>query len=156
VLIDALCQISGTSESYTSQVPEPFTYIPEDQRSIAIADGSITSPFLEMFGRPPRDTGLESERSNRPTSDQRLHLLNSTHIRRKLERAMPRLMQNASKNRPRVAVENLYLAILSRYPTDEELAAVGEYVRPARSNPRDGMMDVAWALVNSAEFLYRH
>ena len=38
-----------------------------------------------MFGRPPRDTGLESERNNRPTAAQRLHLLNSSHIQRKIE-----------------------------------------------------------------------
>ena len=40
-----------------------------------------------MFGRPPRDTGLESERNNRPTADQRLHLLNSSHIQRKIEQS---------------------------------------------------------------------
>ena len=90
VLIDALCQITGTTESYSSIIPEPFTFIPEDQRSIALPDGSITSSFLEMFGRPPRDTGLESERNNRPTAAQRLHLLNSSHIRARSRRA-PRL-----------------------------------------------------------------
>ena len=87
VLIDALCQITGTTEQYSSLIPEPFTFIPEEQRSIALADGSITSPFLEMFGRPSRDTGLESERNNRPTAAQRLHLLNSSHIRRKIEQS---------------------------------------------------------------------
>ena len=60
VLIDALNQITGTTEKYSSAIPEPFTFIPEDQRSIALADGSITSSFLEMFGRPARDTGLQS------------------------------------------------------------------------------------------------
>lgn len=85
VLIDALNQITGTTEQYSSPIPEPFTYIPEGQRSIALPDGSITSPFLEQFGRPARDTGLEAERSNRPTAGQRLHLLNSTHIQRKIE-----------------------------------------------------------------------
>ena len=69
VLIDALDQITGTTEQYSSAIPEPFTFIPEDQRSIALPDGSITSSFLELFGRPPRDTGLESERNNRPTAD---------------------------------------------------------------------------------------
>ena len=64
MLIDALNQITGTTESYSSAIPEPFTFIPQDQRSIALADGSISSSFLEMFGRPPRDTGLESERNN--------------------------------------------------------------------------------------------
>ena len=62
VLIDALCQITGTTEQYSSVIPEPYTFIPEEQRSIALADASITSPFLEKFGRSPRDTGLESER----------------------------------------------------------------------------------------------
>ena len=51
VLIDALCWIAGDGESYWSPIPEPFTFIPEHQRSIALADGSITSPFLELFGR---------------------------------------------------------------------------------------------------------
>ena len=90
MLIDAICQITGTTEKYSSAIPEPFTFIPEDQRSIALPDGSITSSFLEMFGRPPRDTGLESERNNRLTAAQRLHLLNSSHIQRKIEQS-PRM-----------------------------------------------------------------
>jgi hypothetical protein len=84
VLIDALCKITGTKETYSSLIPEPFTFVPQDQRSIDLADGSITSQFLEMFGRPARDTGLESERKNNPTDAQRLHLLNSTHIQNKI------------------------------------------------------------------------
>ena len=86
VLIDALCQITGTTESYSSMIPEPFTFIPEKQRSITLPDGSITSSVLEMFGRPPRDTGLESERNNRMTAAQALHLLNSTHVRAKIQK----------------------------------------------------------------------
>ena len=87
MLIDALCQITGTTEEYSSPIPEPFTFIPEDQRSIALADGSTSSSFLELFGRPARDTGLESERNNQPTAAQRLHLLNSSHIRTKIEQS---------------------------------------------------------------------
>ena len=75
VLIDALCQITGTTEKYSSAIPEPYTFLPEGHRAIAMPDGSITSSFLETFGRPPRDTGLESERNNRITAAQRLHLL---------------------------------------------------------------------------------
>jgi hypothetical protein len=59
VLIDALCRISGTSEEYMSPIPEPFTFIPASSKTITLADGSITSKFLEMFGRPPRDTGAK-------------------------------------------------------------------------------------------------
>ena len=78
VLMDALCQITGTTESYSSMIPEPFTFIPEKHRSIMLPDGSITSSVLETFGRPSRDTGLESERNNRMTAAQALHLLNSS------------------------------------------------------------------------------
>ena len=86
-LIDAICQITGTAEDYSSPIPEPFTYLPENQRATTIPDGSIGSAFLDMFGRPPRDTGLASERNNTITAEQRLHLLNSSHIRSKSNKA---------------------------------------------------------------------
>lgn len=156
VLIDALCQITGTTESYSSAIPEPFTYIPEGQRSVSLPDGSISSSFLELFGRPPRDTGLESERNNRPAAAQRLHLLNSTHVQRKIEQGpkLQALMRNARN--PRAGVGHLYLAILSRYPTDEELKAIGEYSQSGAASGRQNIVDLIWALFNSAEFLYRH
>ena len=86
-LIDAICQVTGTTEEYSSAIPEPFTFLPEGERAIGIPDGSISSAFLDMFGRPPRDTGLEGERNNRPTADQRLHLLNSSHIQMKIQQS---------------------------------------------------------------------
>ncbi|MBU0640043.1 MAG: DUF1549 and DUF1553 domain-containing protein, partial [Planctomycetes bacterium] len=157
VLIDALCWICGPGESYTSAIPEPFTFIPEQQRTIALADGSITSQFLEMFGRPARDTGLESERDNRPTNAQRLHLLNSSHIQKKIEDSgrLRKLAQAARRDR-RLLVRSLYLTILSRYPTSTELDAALEYVDAAGGNPKRAINDLAWALINTKEFLYRH
>lgn len=178
VLIDALNQITGTTEQYSSPIPEPFTFIPEDLRSIALPDGSITSSFLEQFGRPSRDTGLESERSNRPTAGQRLHLLNSSHIQRKIEASptLQALFQSAGPppsarfNKARKAAQPvrsndarqpdeiatiLYLTILSRFPTAAELETTAEYVASASSR-REAGVDLAWALINSAEFLYRH
>ena len=88
-----------------------------------------------MFGRPPRDTGLESERNNRPTAAQRLHLLNSSHIQRKIEQSakLRALVQPGGK--PREIVNGLYLTILSRFPTDEELKTVEAYVQSGRRQP---------------------
>ncbi len=138
VIIDALNQITGTTESYSSIIPEPYTFIPENCRAIALPDGSITSSFLELFGRPPRDTGLESERNNRITAAQRLHLLNSSHVRDKLRNgpALRKLLQEGN------ATENLYLAILSRFPAEGEGGPAGE--------------TLAWTLINTTEFLFRH
>ena len=156
VLIDALCQITGTTESYSSTIPEPFTFIPEEQRSIALPDGSITSPFLEMFGRPPRDTGLESERNNRPTAFQRLHLLNSSHIHKKIEQSRKLRTKMAQYGRnPQRGVDYLYLSILSRLPTTEELATVKQHQQNSKRG-RKAYADLVWALINSKEFLYRH
>lgn len=191
VLIDALNQVTGTTEGYSSPVPEPFTFIPADQRSICLPDASITSSFLEMFGRPSRDTGLMSERTTTPTTDQRLYLLNSSHIQRKIEDS-PKLRsllfgptetssqetgredtggykrdkkgkkagryqkpEDKEALQPEEAAKKLYLLILSRYPTQEELRVVTTYAESG-SSKRDAVFDLAWALINSAEFLYRH
>jgi len=158
VLIDALCQITGTTEEYSSPIPEPFTFLPESRRSIALPDGSITSSFLEMFGRPPRDTGLESERTNDSTPAQRLHFLNSSHVRLKIEqsRTLRPLIASGQKNLRSAATE-LYLLILSRFPTDPELAIVEAYSRKSEeTRGTNALVDLAWALLNSTEFLCRH
>jgi len=156
VLIDALNQITGTTEKYSSPIPEPFTFIPEDQRSIALPDGSITSSFLEMFGRPPRDTGLESERNNRPTAAQRLHLLNSSHILKKIEQSRMIQYQLQGNKTPREITTGIYLGILSRFPTEQELRALAAHSQSGVARGREAVVDLAWALINSAEFLYRH
>lgn len=156
VLIDALNQISGTTEKYTSAIPEPFTFIPEDQRSIALPDGSITSSFLETFGRPGRDTGMETERNNRVTASQRLHLLNSTQVRKKIEQGPKIQALFRAKGNQREVIDNLYYTILSRPPTDQERQTVVDYTKMPGMDSRTAAQDLAWALVNSAEFLYHH
>src|ERR1017187_7494780 len=156
VLIDALDKITEGTENYSSAIPEPFTYIPENQRSIALEDGSITSSFLEMFGRPSRDTGLESERNNHPSADQRLHLLNSSVTQRKIEQSpMIKNLVVAGKT-PRDIASGMYLGILSRYPTEDELKLVEGYFQSGKVVRREAAVDLVWSLINSAEFLYRH
>ena len=155
VLVDAINQITGTSEQYSSAVPEPYTIMPNGERAIALPDGSISSPFLELFGRSPRDTGMESERNNRPTASQRLHLLNSSQIERRIEQG-PELQEIFCKSDPRAVLTSLYLTILSRYPAEEEVRIAAAYAQSSGLYRRNAAIDVAWALINSTEFLYRH
>lgn len=155
VLIDAINKVTGTSDLYTSAIPEPFTYIPRDLPAIALADGSITSPFLALFGRSARATGMDNERNNRPVAAQSLHMLNSGHIQTKLERGPQLRAIFASARKPAQIAEELYLTILSRKPTVEELQAVAAYVQSSRMKGQ-AAVDIAWALINSHEFLYRH
>ncbi len=153
-IIDALCYITGTRESYSSPIPEPFTFIPENQRSIELADGSISSSFLELFGRPPRDTGLEAERNNTTTETQRMHMLNSSHIQNKIQNSWKlRALVAAQRGNRSALVDSLYLMILSRYPTQSEREIALAYLK---GDPTAGSQDLTWALVNSKEFLYRH
>ncbi len=156
VLIDALNQLTGSTESYSSPIPEPFTFIPEDQRAIALPDGSITSSFLELFGRPPRDTGVEAERNNQMTAGQRLHLLNSSHVQRKIEQSQMIQFQTSGNKAPRDLVRGLYLGILSRYPSGDELAVLERQFTAGKGRTREAAVDLAWALINNPEFLYRH
>ncbi len=154
VLIDAINKVTGTTDLYTSPIPEPFTYIPPDKPAVAIADGSITSPFLTLFGRSARATGMASERNNAPVPAQWLHMLNSSHIQRKLDQG-PKLKAIIESGRklPEI-VDELYWTILSRPPTPAESKSVLESVR--NTGTRQASVDVAWALINSREFLYRH
>ena len=157
VLIDGLCRIGGTGESYSSPIPEPFTFIPKTQRTIALADGSITSPFLVKFGRPSRDSGLIQERNNGSSLDQALYLLNSTDVRRRVDYSpilAPIYAMPSSRKEDQARL--VYLELLSRPPTKAELAKVLEYFKSSGLSGRQALADIAWALVNGKEFLYRH
>jgi hypothetical protein len=178
VLIDAINKITGTTSLYTSPIPEPFTYIPDDKPAIALPDGSITSPFLALFGQSARATGMENERNNNPVPAQWLHLLNSSHIQRKIDQGpkLKSLIESGRKSQD--IIEELYLTILSRFPTPEEVTNAQTYSSvktapkasalgasapgtgapqaAATAKRREDWVDIAWSLINSIEFLYRH
>ena len=167
VLIDAINKITGTTDLYTSPIPEPFTYIPENQPAVALPDGSITSPFLALFGRSARATGMENERNNKLVSAQWLHLLNSSHIQRKLDQSAKLKALFNSKRSPAEITEELYLTVLSRFPTPAEMKIAEAYgntntvvvTGPPAAPPvkrREEWVDITWSLLNSIEFLYRH
>ncbi|MFO1489948.1 MAG: DUF1553 domain-containing protein [Kiritimatiellia bacterium] len=156
VLIDAINQVTGTRETYSSEIPEPFTYIPPSHRAAALGDGSITSPFLDMFGRPPRDTGLVSERSNEVSDTQILHLLNSTHIQQKIESGPAiQALQNSKKEVPTL-IDEIYLSLLSRHPSDEDRTTAVAHFKDGGRKRHEAVNDLVWALLNSREFLFRH
>ena len=146
VLDDALCDLTDAKHDFRSIAPEPFTFLPKERRAVLIEDGSITSPFLLLFGRPSRDSGDLTERDNAITAKQRLQLFNSAKLWNDLGRLGqdPRLKNMNRKEK----VEELYLRFVARPPTDEEL-------RLLNGKKRLGVREIAWLLVNSREFLYR-
>ena len=142
---------------YSSAIPEPYTFIPKEQRTIALADGSITSPFLAMFGRSSRDTGMEAERDNHPSAAQSLYLLNSTDIQRRIGRSpLLRSVVMSTRGNRTATIRRIYLILLSRFPTPGEITVAQEYFQTAGLQVGQAANDLAWALINSKEFLYRH
>jgi hypothetical protein len=156
VLIDALNEITGSSDLYTSAVPEPFTYIPNSMSAVALADGSITSSFLTLFGRSARATGMENERVSELASPQWLHMLNSATIQNKLQSGPKLAAMLSAGGQPNEIAERLYLTFLSRFPTDADVKAAEEHAKTGVAKGRDIWVDLAWALINSPEFLLRH
>ena len=112
-----------------------------------------------MFGRPPRDTGLESERNNQLTAEQRLHLLNSSHIQLKIQQsaklqALAQASRAASRASP--STGSTWRFCRATPPTTELQVVARLFPGRAQATSGQAAVDLAWALINSAEFLYRH
>ena len=146
VLDDAICGITGASHAFSSLAPEPYTFIPPHRKAVMLEDGSITSAFLMLFGRPARDTGAMEERKNEITEKQRLYLYNSGSLWRALGRFAREDKLCAMSHAQQV--DELFMRFLSRPPSKEEIALIDP---KGKASARD----VAWYLVNSYEFLYR-
>ena len=102
---------------------------------------------------------MENERINKMLSAQWLHLLNSSHIQRKLEQGPKLKAIFDSGHKPPEMVEEIYLTILSRFPTPDEAKIAADYGKsgqPKAAKRREDWVDLTWALINSSEFLYRH
>ena len=146
VLDDAICAITGAEHKFSSLAPEPYTFIPPRRKAVLVEDGSISSAFLMLFGRPARDTGAMEERKNEITKKQRLYLYNSASLWSALNRFEKDERFAAMKHAAQV--EELFMRFLSRPPSKEELALIDP-----KGNAR--ARDIGWYLVNSYEFLYR-
>ncbi len=153
-LLDAIGQVTETSEPFSSQTPAPFTVLPQGFRAEQLYDGSITVMFLELFGRPTRDTGYESERDNQPSMRQAMHILNSPQIEGRLG-SSPSLKRLAGKKDAEV-VEELYLAALSREPKESEKTRALEYLERNKKTRAQAIQDLLWAIFNTKEFLFNH
>ncbi|MDR1963444.1 MAG: DUF1549 and DUF1553 domain-containing protein [Planctomycetaceae bacterium] len=157
VLQDALSQIFDVPVGYNSEVPEPFTNIPARYRTIMLPDASVTSSFLEMFGRPTRDTGMESDRNDGVTESQQLFLLNSTEVNQWVIKFLLNYRNVDRKPEEiRKMLDEIWLRFLSRYPTASELQIVVEELRQQEKYGGQKVQDIVWTLLNTKEFLCRH
>ena len=92
VMLDAISQVTGVQEN--------FDGLPKGTRAIQLPDESVGSYFLDVFGRPTRETPCECERPREANLAQALHLLNSSDLQNKIASGNGRLaaLLKAKKN----------------------------------------------------------
>lgn len=157
ILADAIGTITGTYESFHSRTPEPYAYWPSNFRSMQNPDGSVTTPFLENFGRPGRDTSLANDRDSKASLSQSLYLLSSDTFAKKIENKRGTLTTLITKHAkdPGTLIDECYLSILNRYPSESEKSKVTRFFSNT-TNKTQAAQDLVWALFNTKEFLYNH
>ena len=156
VLIDAISTATGIWATYSSRVPEPFTFYPPQTRATHLGDATVSSSELELFGKVSRDVSLESQRNNSITSRQLLYLMNSSVLERRIRRS-PVLKRILEQHTDVSTLANaITLRVLSRRATPEEIKLYREY-REKNSLPLNELAyDIMWMQINSNEFLYNH
>jgi hypothetical protein len=149
VLLDMIGQALG--------VPEKFPGSPGVTRAVQLWDSKARSDFLKLFGRPSRVTACDCERTREPSVGQVLNLLNSPDLQAKLthEAGTVARLARGQKDDAKLA-EELYLTFFARFPTASEDEAAAKHLRKHAANRRAAVEDLAWALLNSIEFLFNH
>lgn len=115
--------------------------------------GGPRRQFVETFGYDPSDP-RETIANSIP---QALAMMNSPQLQAALT-ASPRTMLGRllqASDAPEPMIVELYVRLLSRAPSAEELST-GRAALEQAGAPAEGLEDLAWALINSAEFRHRH
>ena len=91
------------------------------------------------------------------TADQALFAANGGSINSWVTPAGDNVTERITKTEdPRVAAEELYLGVLTRMPTDEEIEEVTTHLASRAADKNAAAQELVWALLNSAEFRFNH
>lgn len=139
----------------STDVPDSYPGYPVGVRAIQLADPTLRSYFLTMFGRSERVTACACERSGEVTMPQLLHLQNGDSVVRKVKAADGRLAKLLqAKATDDQIIEELFLSTLARQPSPEQ---VDKIKKSLTDDQRDEVFrDLFWALLNSKEFAFNH
>lgn len=159
---DALALSSGVAQPYVlsrSLGTVPFAMQFPDVQDIPRAPRRDTETllgasvsFLDAFLRGDRE---ETPRSAEATIIQALHLMNSPLVieRVKASQANGTLAALLGQD-DGVLVAGLYLRVLSRYPTADELAAGIQLIQSG--NRTEAAEDLMWSLYNKVDFIFNY
>jgi hypothetical protein len=148
VLLDALSQATS--------VPTKLGAYPLGWRAIQLPESDVESYFLKSFGRPERLLTCECERTKEPSMAQVLHIANGDTLNEKLKAKGNRIDDLLAKQTPDgQIVEDVYLAALSRMPTEAERKQIVEVLSATPAPERRAALeDLLWGVLSSKEFLF--
>jgi hypothetical protein len=148
VLLDAISQVLD--------VPDRFPKAPAGLRATQLPGIAAGDVFLKTFGKPERLLTCECERMETTTLAQAFQMINGEAVRKKLEDRDNRIGRLiGQKANDESILGELYLTALCREPSPAERRSILDHLK-GRADRRRAWEDVAWALVNSKEFLLRH
>jgi hypothetical protein len=147
VLLDAIGSALGR--------PAALDGTPPGARAVSLAGANTGPEFLDAFGKPDRLLTCECERSEDTTLAQAFQLINGETVRAMLEDPGNRLgLLLESGAADEESLDELYLAALCREPGAEESQGALDHLASAEDRRRS-WEDIAWAIINSKEFLLR-
>lgn len=139
---------------YVTGVQTKFKNMPLGTRAIELPDAQYPDYFLTVFGKPRRTSVCECERTPDENLAQALHTLNGDVLSTKAGDGNGRIAKLLKAKKPYAAImEDLYLAALSRKPTEKELSTF-EPMLKAAPDAKSFYEDVLWSLMNSKQFLF--
>jgi Protein of unknown function (DUF1549)/Protein of unknown function (DUF1553) len=156
-LLDAQCRVLGVEPHFRGYPPgmragQVPALVAGRRRGRSPSDGDM---FLKLFGKPDRILSCECERSDETTMSQAFQLISGPMMNDFLTEPDNRLGALIASGRPpRQWVGELYWSALSRAPVEKEMRAALSVLNRA-DNPRSGLEDIAWALLNTKEFVLR-
>lgn len=140
-----------------TEVPEEFPGVRKGTAAINLADNSVPSYFLDVFGRSRRIQVAEP--SQETTIAQALALINGPTVNSRISNPdgflAQKIISRLGEREEKPLIENLYLNTLARFPSPAEIKDAVEYLKKA-TTPKEGFEDLMWALMNSKEFLFNH
>jgi Protein of unknown function (DUF1549)/Protein of unknown function (DUF1553) len=158
---DAVVQSSGTNPSYTytgftDLGYPPVTWAMQLPDVVNAPTSGGISPFLDSFLRGNRD---DQPRKSDGSILQALNLMNSSFVVQRSHasgtNASKLIVQNLNRSNTDL-VNTLYLTILSRYPTPDEMSTALAGTPSSGSGRTTAIQNLVWSLYNKVDFVFNY
>ncbi len=155
VLSDSIVAVTGVGRNF-SGFPEGTRAIDYYPRSSGDTGGpQFGDEFFKTFGRSSRGTICACETKTAPTISQTLHLSVGDTVNSRLAAGGKIKELIDSQLTPEAVLEELFVRVLSRKPTENEKQKLLTLIATELKNPLV-YEDILWGLLNSTEFTFNH